>query len=359
MTDARPDRDLEAQIADRLRQAHADRHAVYINGGGSKRHFLGRDCDAATLEVGGHSGIVDYQPRELVVTARAGTTISALQATLAQEGQHLSFEPPQFAGLATLGGTLASNLSGPGRPWWGSARDMVLGARIISGTGEPLNFGGQVMKNVAGYDVSRLQAGALGSLGVLSSISLKVLPLPEASTTLVYECDAATALQMMHERAASPKPLTGACWVAGRLYLRLSGAASAVAHTASLWGGERPEQGPFWADLRDMRLPFFATEAPLWRLSLRSSAPPQAVADEDLLIDWGGAQRWIRGEHSLASLHEQAAGAGGHVQLVRGGDRSAELRGPLQGAQQHLQQQLKSRFDPGGILNPGRMYTWL
>jgi len=349
--------DLTLEISEKIRAARAADCPLYISGGGSKRDILGRDCSAETLSVAQHRGIVDYQPGELVLSARAGTPLSELQACLAGEGQHLPFEPPQFDGRATLGGTLACNLSGPARPWAGSIRDAVLGLGLISGSGEILRFGGKVMKNVAGYDISRLQAGALGTLGVISEVSLKVLPQAEQILTLRYETSAAQAIELMNQRAATPKPLTGACWVDGGLYLRLSGAASAVNHTAQQWGGERlsPQSGAtFWRQLREMELPFFAGEQPLWRLSMKATAQPHSEA---VLIDWCGSQRWIRSVSELGAVQDLAGR--GHVQLFRHGQRDGELRTPLDRVQQRLHRRLKSTFDPSGILNPGRLYSWM
>ena len=353
------DEDRSACIIAALHRARDNRSPVTISGGGSKRHLAGRDCDYEELDVSGHRGIVDYQPGELVITARAGTPLCEITATLAEQNQILSFEPPLFNGKATLGGTLACNLSGPARPWRGSIRDMVLGVQLINGRCEPLNFGGKVMKNVAGYDVSRLQAGALGTLGVLSEISLKVLPRPQKSLTLRYEMTAQDAVDCMNRRAGEPKPLSGACWLDGQLHLRLSGAASAVDSTATQWGGEILQADEaIWEGLREIALPFFAGNEPLWRFSVKSSAPVTTDFGPTL-IDWGGAQRWVRGTHSREALERAAIDAGGHVTLFRGGDRSAEVRSPLSAVEQGLQQRLKKSFDPDGILNPGRLYSWL
>ncbi len=348
----------EAIIA-ALRQARENRRPVTISAGNSKRHLAGRECEYAPLDVGGHRGIVDYEPRELVITARAGTPLTDIIATLQEQQQVLSFEPPLFDGKATLGGTLACNLSGPARPWGGSIRDMVLGVQLINGRCERLNFGGRVIKNVAGYDVSRLQAGALGTLGVLSEVTLKVLPRPEKTLTLHYAMSAADAVLCMNRRAGEPKPLSGAFWLDGHLHLRLSGAASAVEGTATQWGGDIVmEDAQIWESLRDMTLPFFAGDAPLWRFSVKPSAPVKTDFGA-ALIDWCGAQRWVRGAHSLDILQRAAAEAGGHVIAFRGGDRSAEVRAPLSAVEQGLQQRLKHAFDPDRILNPGRLYSWL
>jgi glycolate oxidase FAD binding subunit len=351
--------DCSEHITAALQQARDSRRPVTISAGNSKRHLAGRDCDYEPLDISGHRGIIDYQPQELVITARAGTPLTEISMRLEEHNQMLSFEPPLFDGRATLGGTLACNLSGPARPWGGSIRDRVLGVQLINGKCERLNFGGRVMKNVAGYDVSRLQAGALGTLGVLSQVSLKVLPRPERTVTLRYQMQAEDAVQCMNRRAGEPKPLSGAFWVDGHLYLRLSGAASAVDSTATQWGGDMLEADTAtWAGLREMALPFFAGDAPLWRFSVNSSTPVKPDFGP-ILIDWCGAQRWVRGEHSCEALQRAAVEAGGHVTLFRGGDRSAEVRSPLNTVEQSLQQRLKHAFDPDGILNPGRLYSWL
>jgi glycolate oxidase FAD binding subunit len=348
----------EAIIA-ALRDARERQSSVYINAGGSKRHMAGRRCEAEELDVSAHRGIVDYQPQELVITARAGTPLTEIIAALAEQNQILPFEPPLFGGKATLGGTLACNLSGPARPWGGSIRDMVLGVQMINGKCERLNFGGKVMKNVAGYDVSRLQAGALGTLGVLSEVSLKVLPRPQQTLTLRYAMSADDAIATMNRRAGEPKPLSGAAWLDGQLYLRLSGASSAVESTAMQWGGEQmgDDEAP-WQALRELALPFFTGDAPLWRFSVQSSARCAAQFGPTL-IDWGGSQRWVRGEQSRERLDRAATDARGHVTLFRGGDRGGEVRPPLNTVERRLQQQLKQSFDPDAILNPGRLYSWL
>jgi len=360
MTDRRParvDGDDSARIIDALRQASASRRAVYVSAGGSKRDLIGRPCHADRLDVSSHRGIVDYQPGELVLTARAGTPLADITAALDDQRQVLPFEPPLFDGRATLGGTLASNINGPARPWCGSIRDAVLGVQLLNGRCERLNFGGKVMKNVAGFDVSRLQAGALGTLGVLSEVSLKVLPRPQKTLTLCYAMTASTAISWMNRRAGESKPLSGAAWLDGQLYLRLSGADRAVDSAAAQWGGDTlTGAADFWQGLREMTLPFFAGHAPLWRLSMPSTAP---VAEHlgPTLVDWCGALRWVRADCAREAI--EASAAGGHVTLFRGGDRRGEVCAPLGAAHRRLHQRLKHAFDPDGILNPGRLYSWL
>ena len=346
-------------IIETVSAAQEAKKPVFIRGGNTKHGLLGRQCDAQTLSVSAHQGIIDLQPSELVLTVRSGTTLKEIEQALAPLGLELPFEPPHFGEAATIGGTLACNLSGPARPWRGSIRDAVLGVQLVNGKAELLNFGGKVMKNVAGYDVSRLQAGALGTLGVISEISLKLLPRAESTCTLVFEMSSADAIHTMNQRAAQPKPLTGAFWVDGHLYLRLAGAAAAVSQTASYWGGEQTTEAKnIWADLNEMALPFFSRSEQLWRVSLKPTAPHDDQFGEQL-IDWGGAQRWMRGQHDRAELERYASDAGGHVTLFRGGDRRGEVRHTLDKTQQLLQTRLKNSFDPDGILNPGRLYSWM
>ncbi len=353
--------DIFPQLQEQLLQARENGRKLNIVGGGSKS-FMGRQADpeADTLNVGDHTGVVEYHPVELVLTVRAGTTLADIEATLAEHGQTLHFEPPRLGAGATIGGTLACNLSGPARPWAGSVRDQVLGIRLLNGKGEHLRFGGQVMKNVAGYDVSRLQAGALGTLGLITEISLKVMPKPAATMTLVQEMGADEVLHYMNSRAAEPKPITGACWVDGKVYLRLAGARSAVEATAGKWSGDVLEQGDeFWQQLQDMQHPFFSdTDTPLWRFSVGSTAA-QPQLEGDWLIDWAGAQRWYRGEAELPAMETLAVAAGGQVSLFRGGDRSGEVMQRQPEALKAIQQRIKNAFDPDHIFNPGRLYSWL
>ncbi len=364
--------DIGAELQAAVKDAFDKRTALAIQGGNSKAALLGRTPTGAPLSVANHRGIIRYEPGELVLRARAGTSLADIETVLHNEGQELPFEPPVFKGRATLGGTLACNLSGPARPWRGSIRDATLGIALINGLGEQLHFGGQVMKNVAGYDVSRLQAGALGTLGIITEVCIKVLPRAEHSLTLCFEMDPTEAIAKMAACGAQAKPLTGACWTDEKLYLRLAGAADAVIDTAKQWGGEQlADSAAPWSQLREFSLPFFAGEPPLWRLSLASDTAGSEKFGA-MLIDWGGAQRWVRGAHSRADLEGYAANAGGHLTLFRGGDRSAEVRSLRSqthtdvlapntepAVAQSLHERLKNAFDPRGIFNPGRLYTWL
>jgi len=296
-----------------------------------------------------------------VITARCGTRLADLEAALAEHGQMLPFEPPHFGPEATLGGCVAAGLSGPRRAAAGALRDFVLGARIVDGHGRALAFGGQVMKNVAGYDVSRLLAGSLGTLGLLLEVSLKVLPRPPAELTLRLEMPQAKALEALSRWAGQPLPVTASAWQDGDLTLRLAGAAAALKAAAAKIGGERvaaAEAAAHWAAIREQTAPFFSGPAPLWRLSLPAHAPQLELPGEQLL-EWGGAQRWLKSGADAGTVRAAAARAGGHATLFRAADKSAGAFTPLSPVLARLHRELKSVFDPAGILNPGRLYPEL
>jgi len=361
--------DLSHQFIEQINTARSEGQQLDIVGFGSKG-FLGRRPQGQRLELTGHSGIVDYQPIELVMTVRAGTSLGEIEHALAQHNQMLAFDPPHFSDQASIGGTLACNQSGPGRPWCGSVRDMVLGTRLINGKGELLRFGGQVMKNVAGFDASRLQAGAMGCFGVITEVSVKVLPKPDATITLMSEMSASLAITTMNELGRHAIPLTAACWIDGGLYLRFSGLQSVLNETvkqciSTLPSAAKPldEADQFWRDLRDHRLEFFAGESPLWRFSLQSNAD-HFLPDQHWLIDWGGAQRWLKTDALLADtnierMEQVAVDGNGQVSLFRGGDRSGEVFHNQTSALKTIHQRLKKSFDPEGLFNSGRLYSWL
>ena len=350
--------DISQELIARVMQASHDGTALQIMGGGSKQ-FMGREPIGDPISLSEHKGILSYEPIELVLTARAGTSITQINSALAEHNQCLAFEPPTFDGQATLGGTLACHLSGPARPWSGSIRDHVLGIRLINGHAEELRFGGQVMKNVAGYDVSRMQAGAMGTLGIITEVSLKVMPKPAATVTIKQEMDAATAIETMNRLSGKSKPLTGACWFDNHLYLRLAGARSAVDSTVNQWQGAILEDtNTFWSMLREQQLDYFLNASSLWRFSVKSSAA-HMLPEEDWLIDWGGSQRWLRGDFTVDKLEALAEAAGGQVSLYRGGDRSQEVFHTQPEALQKLHQRLKHAFDPNGVFNPNRLYSWM
>ena len=345
-------------LQDKVQAAAAAGTALCIQGGNSKS-FYGRTPHGEVLSVKDHQGILDYTPSELVISARAGTRLTELESVLEQEGQMLAFEPAHFGEGATLGGTLACAFSGPRRPYAGAARDFVLGVNCINGTGEWLRFGGQVMKNVAGYDVSRTLTGSLGTLAILLDIHVRVLPRPETEITLQQSCDAETAIQRCNAWAAQPLPVSASCHLDGQLFIRLSGMEQGVQSAAASIGGEPlPDAARFWQQLREQQLPFFSGELPLWRIAV-PAATGILPFEGDSLLDWGGAQRWLRSAQAADSIRAITGSAGGHATLFRGGDRSGEVFHPLQPALLSLHQRLKKTFDPAGILNPGRMYREL
>jgi glycolate oxidase FAD binding subunit len=334
-----------------------------IRGGGTK-DWYGQRLEGDILDTRAYAGIVDYEPTELVITARCGTPLAEIEAGLAARGQMLAFEPPHFGTGATIGGAIASGLSGPRRANAGAARDFVLGCKLLDGKGDVLSFGGQVMKNVAGYDVSRLLAGSLGTLGLLLEVSVKVLPRAPREATLVFEgVHEVDAIRRLNEWAGQPLPVSASCWHDGVLALRLSGANAAVdAAIRSLGGAHRgdlmPDCARFWAGLREQQHAFFDGDMPLWRLSVPSTVGA-IVLGSPQLIEWGGAQRWLRAPGDAATaerIRATVAACGGHATLFRGGDGSAGVFEPLAPAVARIHERLKAGFDPAGIFNPGRMY---
>ncbi len=350
--------DDSAQLSDRVRAAlGAGSGALRIRGGGSK-DFYGQALQGELLDTRAHAGVIAYEPTELVITARCGTPLADIEAELARQGQMLAFEPPHFGPDATLGGAVAAGLSGPRRASAGALRDFVLGVRLVDGRGEILAFGGQVMKNVAGYDVSRLIAGSLGTLGLILDVSLKTQPLPAAESSVQLEMPEARAIETLNHWAGNPLPISATAWNDGDLCVRLSGAAAAVATAAEKLGGLRMDQGQalrFWRGIREHSDAFFNREKPLWRLSLPSNAPPLQLPGEQL-IEWGGSLRWLASNAAAHTVRERIAKLGGHATLFRGGDKAAGVFHPLSAPLLGIHKRLKATFDPQGVFNHGRMY---
>ena len=343
------------QFREQIRAAAAGQRPLRIRGGGTK-DWYGGALAGEILDTRGHTGIVDYEPTELVITARCGTPLAEIEAVLAKQNQMLAFEPPHFGDGATFGGAIASGLSGPRRANSGGVRDFVLGAQLLDGKGELLNFGGQVMKNVAGYDVSRLLAGSLGMLGLITELSVKVLPRTVLEATLRFEASEIEAIRMLNVWGGQPLPVSGSCWHRGVLALRLSGARAAVDAAVKSLGGQVVDQADgFWNDLREQRHAFFAGDMPLWRLSVPSTTGA-IVLNGEQLIEWGGAQRWLRAPSDDAETIRSAVRAvGGHATLFRGGDKTVGVFQPLAPAVARIHERLKTAFDPSHIFNPGRM----
>jgi glycolate oxidase FAD binding subunit len=344
-------------LQQRIRDAAASRTPLRLRGGGTK-DFYGNPPRGDVLDTRGYAGIVAYEPTELVITARCGTPLMEVENASREQSQFLPFEPPHFGAGATLGGCVAAGLSGPRRASAGSLRDYVLGMKVLDGRARLLTFGGQVMKNVAGYDVSRLFAGSLGTLGLIAEVSLKVLPRPPAELTLRLALREAEALEAMNRWAGQPLPVSATAWRDGRLDVRLSGSAAALAAAEAKIGGERMAEAQalaFWQGIREHADAFFAGAEPLWRIAVPSDAPPLELAGRQLL-EWSGGLRWLKSGAPAAAVRDAARRARGHATLFRAADTSAGVFTPLEPGVLRLHRELKTAFDPAGIFNPGRLY---
>jgi glycolate oxidase FAD binding subunit len=356
-------------LIERVNAARSAGAELDIRGGGTKA-FYGETPQGEPFDVTGFAGISSYEPTELVVTARCGTRLAELEAQLAERSQYLPFEPPHFGGAATVGGMVAAGLAGPPRAAVGAVRDYVLGATLLNGHGEMLSFGGQVMKNVAGYDISRLLAGSLGTLGVILEVSLKVLPQASASATVRFQMTQASALKQLNVWAALPLPLNASAWWKDTLLVRLRGALAAVESAIARLGGELIEGGDavsFWDGVREHSDEFFAAarqavdageQVRLWRVSVPQTTPPLTLSGEQL-IEWGGAQRWLCTAAPASQVRDAATRAGGHATLFYARDKSAGVFAPLKSPLDRIHRELKMAFDPSRVFNPGRMYPGL
>lgn len=347
--------DASGQLLEQVQAALASGTVLQIQGSASKA-FLGRPLTGQVIDTRQHRGIVSYDPTELVLTARAGTPLLELEQAVRAAGQMLPFEPPHFAAGATLGGMVATGLSGPRRPWAGSLRDYVLGTRLITGHGKHLRFGGEVMKNVAGYDVSRLLAGSFGCLGLITEVSLKVLPRPRACFSITLQMDRQQALRRLAEWGQQPMPISAACHIDGQLHLRLEGGEGSVAAAHDRLGGDALDAG-FWEDLNEQRLAFFNGETPLWRLSLPTSTSELALPGKQL-IDWAGAQRWLKTDAPAEHIRQVVTEVGGHATCFTAGTCDSPFQ-PLPTPLLHYHQRLKAQLDPHRVFNPGRLYPEL
>ncbi len=337
-----------------IKAAAAKGAKLAIRGSGSKS-FGSPSVTGDVIDTREHTGIVEYEPNELVIVVRCGTRIADVEKTMTDAGQMLAFEPPHFGEGATIGGMVASGLSGPRRPYAGALRDFVLGCKVLDGKGDHLSFGGKVMKNVAGFDVSRLLTGSQGTLGVITEAAFKCLPLPKAQQTCVFELDAETAIDRMNRWYAEANPITATTWFGGKLYVRLAGAAPAVKSAASNLGGESLDNdADWWRDWREQKHAFFASEPPLIRVACKSTAPWGDLANDadKQAIDWGGAQRWVRcSSIALPAIREWARAQGGHASVFRGAASDVERSVPLQPALADIHAKIKASFDPYNIFS--------
>jgi glycolate oxidase FAD binding subunit len=346
------------EIRERIVAAHAAKTPLCIRGGGTK-DWYGQSLQGEILDTRSYSGIISYEPTELVITARCGTPLAELEARLAEQNQMLAFEPPHFGVGATIGGVIASGLSGPRRQAAGAVRDFVLGAALVDGRGNLMHFGGQVMKNVAGYDVSRLLAGSLGTLGFIAEVSVKVLPTPMMESTLQFALDQGEALRQLNEWGGQPLPISASAWHDGMLCVRLSGAEAAI-HSARLrlGGEELNDASAYWTRLREQQHAFFHSlydPMRLWRLSVPSTSTPLRLPGEQL-IEWSGAQRWLKSDADALTIRRTVQEVGGHATLFKGGNKEAGVFQSLAPTLAKIHRNLKTEFDPAGIFNLGRMY---
>jgi glycolate oxidase FAD binding subunit len=341
-------------------EAAARKAPLRIRGGGTK-DFYGNAPRGEIVDTRAHAGIVDYEPTELVITARCGTPLAEVERLLEAKAQSLPFEPPHFGAGATFGGCVAAGLSGPRRASAGALRDFVLGLKMLDGRGRELSFGGRVMKNVAGYDVSRLVAGSLGTLGLILEASLKVLPRPPAETTLRLEARQDEALVLFARWGALPLPISATAWVGGEVFVRLSGSETALRPAAARIGGTPipgDQAAALWRAIREHEHPFFSSDTPLWRLAVPAVAAPLGLAGSELL-EWGGGLRWLKSAAPAATVREAARREGGHATLFRAAEKPSGTFAPRAPANLRLHRALKDEFDPAGIFNPGRMYPEL
>ena len=352
---------VHSSLQARIREAAAAKSQLIVRGGGTK-DFYGMPSVGEVLDTTAYSGIIDYDPTELVITARAGTPLSEIERATRDSGQMLACEPPYFGESATLGGVVAAGLSGPRRAYAGAVRDIVLGVRMLDGKGDDLSFGGRVMKNVAGFDLPRLMTGALGTLGVLTEISLKCVPRPKIEVTRVLECPADVAIRTTNEWGGTPLPVSATCHHGGVLAVRLSGAVPAVEAASKIIGGEvLPGGDAFWKSVREHTHPYFASAsaagAPLWRLSVKATTLHTELAGAQL-TEWSGALRWLvaNDETDPSRVRAWAEGNGGHATLFRAQEKSVGAFHPLSATLLGLHRRLKAAFDPAGILNRGRLH---
>ncbi len=326
---------------------------------GNSKAFLGREVVGTKINMSDYTGIISYEPTELYITVKTGTLLSDVKKVLAEKNQMLAFEPPEVNENTTMGGVVATGLSGPRRPYVGSARDFVLGIRCINGLAKEMAFGGQVMKNVAGYDLSRLLTGSYGTLAVILEVTFKVLPIPEFELTGYKNSSKQQALEIMHKLSCKSVPVSAACYFNELLYVRFSGNEKVVKDSLKKYSFEQQQNSnQLWDELRDYKLPIFNSEKPMWRLSVPSTSTID-LKNDDYVIDWGGAQYWLASERPAAEIFSLAEEQGGSAMLFRGGDRNGYIFQPLPKEIFKIQQNLKQAFDPHRVLNRDKMYSQL
>lgn len=352
------EKDISPQLQEQVQHAIANEQHLRVQGGNSKA-FYGNEIETdQVLDISPHSGIVAYEPSELVITVRAGTKLIELENLLASHGQLLPFEPPIHADNSTIGGVVAAGLSGPRRPFAGAVREHILGVSIINGQGKIVEFGGQVMKNVAGYDVSRLMVGSLGSLGVLLNISIRLMPAPASEITFTIDANNEKSITLFNQWRPTPLPISATCFYEDCLYVRLSGGHRAVSAFSDLMPGEILDNADgFWQAVRNQTHEFFQhSDKPLWRLSFPPATPALSRLEKDTLIEWGGAQYWLFSNAPTNIVRGIASKNNGHATLFRGDQPGVNHFPPLSHELVHLQQKLKRSLDPHDVFAYGRLY---
>ncbi|MGK0270345.1 MAG: glycolate oxidase FAD binding subunit [Cocleimonas sp.] len=356
--------DISIELQNSVKVAISDKSPLYIHGGNSKL-FFGNIVDAKPLDISPHTGIIDYEPTELCITVRAGTLLSDIEKVLTAENQILPFEPPQYSPNATIGGALATGISGPRRAYTGSVRDAILGVKIINGEGEIVSFGGQVMKNVAGYDLSRMMVRSQGTLGVILEVSIRLLPKPKDEITISLEGSQSFAINFFQSLRTQQLPVTASAWFNDQAFLRLSGSEKSLAFQLKEMISNNkasPVENPsqFWNDIRDHKHHFFGRmDKPLWRLSLPPAADEIKQINDNQLIEWGGAQRWVNTNTPPNIVHSSANSRNGYATLFQGNIPETSCFPKLDDNLLKLHRQLKNNMDPNHIFNPGRMYSGL
>lgn len=351
--------DISKSLQQQVQEAIASNSPVFIHGGKSKT-FYGNTVDATPLDISQHTGVVSYEPTELCITVRAGTKISEIEKLLAEHQQILPFEPPMYTNDATIGGAIATGISGPRRAYTGSVRDAILGVQMINGEGEIVNFGGQVMKNVAGYDLSRLMVRSQGTLGVILNVSLRLLPKPAHDITLGFEASAEQALTFFQDLRIKQLPLTATAWHDNQVYLRLSASQATLDACQEKLQLEKQDIENIWQDIRDHKHDFFNSfDKPLWRLSLPLASENLSAIDAQQFIEWGGAQRWLSSNTPSNIVQNLIAKHGGHATLFRSNIPDSSVFPPLDPILLKFHKQLKTKMDPQGIFNPNRIYQGL
>ena len=355
------DNDISQDLQHFIKEAIAAKIPFFIQGGGSKDYY-GNPVEAGPLDVSPHSGVISYEPTELCITVRAGTPLSEIESLLAEHQQILPFEPPQYTDRATIGGAIAAGIAGPRRAYSGSVRDAILGVQIINGEGEIVNFGGQVMKNVAGYDLSRLMVRSLGTLGLILNVSIRLIPKPEQDLSLVFEASQEDALAFFEGLRKQLLPITASLWKDNMVYMRFSASEKILKSTRAKIAAQKEidvlaDGDNFWQSIRDHKDDFFSySDKPLWRLSLPPVSDKILRINDPQLIEWGGAQRWVNSNAPANIIHSIAMSRGGYATAFKRRAPGTAVFPTLEPKLLALHRQLKRKMDPHAVFNPNRLY---